>query len=802
MRLFQDKFSIYKKAGEPLYKTPKSVQECIEILKTAPDGIFEVAGNRYSKSYLFSDVNYNTTSEAEQVGIFESYCKFLNAMDVEFKVTINNKNRNMRSLREKVLFQKKNDGNDAERGCYNQIMEKKIMEGKQGIEQERYLTVSIIRKNYEEAKAAFASLEAVLQKGFGELGSSLVTLNGVERLRTLHDFYRMGEEEYFSFDFEEAVRVSRDYKDDICNSMLKFYPTYMQDEKRFAKALFIKKYPSSLSDRFLTELATVPAHTIISIDVAPIPKDVTTSTLQKKYMGIESDIIRQQRVRNKNNDFSSDISYNKRTEKQQIEEIMDDVRENDQRLFYVAVTIIIKADTKEELEAIEETLVTIGKRNSCQIEAHYLKQREALNTALPVGVRQVETMRTLMTQSLAVLMPFNVQELYLPGKGGTYYGVNQVSRNILFGNRKRLVNGNGFIFGVPGSGKSFFAKMEMGNVFLNTDDDIIVIDPQHEYFGIAERFGGQVVVLSTYTGNYINPMALPEDVSDIQGIIAEKGEFMLGICEQCMGEALNSRQKSIIDRCVRLLYQEIKEECMRNRGKQEGEKTKTLWKQKTLHDYYEILVSQPEMEAKELALSLELFIGGSLNIFAHETNVDIDNRFLVYGIRDMGKELSAISMLVMMENIGNRIMENAKRGRATWLVIDEFHVLLDKEYSAKYLFSLWKKVRKLGGLCSGITQNVVDMLQNYTATTMLANSEFVALLRQAPTDLEKLSEVISISPEQLKFVRGAQSGTGILKHGNMIVPMDITVDKDSPIYKLFSTNPFEDGKEAAHEEGH
>ena len=267
LKLFQDKFSIYKKAGEPLYKTPKSVQECIEILKIAPDGIFEVAGNRYSKSYLFSDVNYNTTSEAEQVRIFESYCKFLNAMDVEFKITINNKNRNMKALREKVLFQKRNDGNDAVRDCYNNIMEKKIMEGKQGIEQERYLTVSIIRKNYEEAKAAFASLEAVLQKGFGELGSSLITLNSVERLRVLHDFYRMGEEEHFSFDFEEAVRVSRDYKDDICNGMLKFYPTYMQDEQKFAKVLFIKKYPSSLSDRFLTELATVPAHTIISIDV-------------------------------------------------------------------------------------------------------------------------------------------------------------------------------------------------------------------------------------------------------------------------------------------------------------------------------------------------------------------------------------------------------------------------------------------------------------------------------------------------------------------------------------------------------
>ncbi|MBO5055409.1 MAG: DUF87 domain-containing protein [Lachnospiraceae bacterium] len=798
MRLFQDKFSIYKKADEPLYKTPGSVQECIELVRISESGIFEVSKNRYSKSYLFTDVNYNTTSEAEQVQIFESYCKFLNAMDVEFKVTINNKNKNMKTLREKVLFSKKGDGNDKERECYNRIMEKKIMEGKQGTWQERYLTVSLIRKNYEEAKAAFANLEAVLQKAFGELGSGLTVLNGVERLRILHDFYRMGEEEAFAFDFEEAVRVRRDYKDDICNSRLKFYPTYMEDEKKFAKVLFIKKYPSSLSDRFLTELATVPAHTIISIDVAPIPKDVTTSTLQKKYMGIESDIIRQQRVRNKNNDFSSDISYNKRTEKQQIEEIMDDVRENDQRLFFVAVTIIIKADTKEELKAIEETLVAIGKRNSCQIEPHYLKQREALNTALPIGVRQVETMRTLMTQSLAVLMPFNVQELYLPGKGGTYYGVNQVSRNILFGNRKRLVNGNGFIFGVPGSGKSFLAKMEMGNVFLNTQDDIIVIDPQHEYFGIAEKFGGQVVVFSTYTGNHINPMALPEDLTDLQGAIAEKGEFLLGICEQCMGESLNSRQKSIIDRCVRLLYQEIREECMRNRGRKEGEKETRLFQQKTLRDYYDILVSQPEMEAKELALSLELFIGGSLNIFAHETNVDMDNRFLVYGIRDMGKELSAISMLVMMENIGNRIMENAKKGKATWLIIDEFHVLLDKEYSAKYLFSLWKKVRKLGGLCTGITQNVIDMLQNYTATTMLANSEFVALLRQAPTDLDKLSEVINISKEQLKFVRNAPSGTGILKHGNMIVPMDITVDKDSPIYQLFSTNPFEE-KEAAHE---
>ena len=313
-----------------------------------------------------------------------------------------------------------------------------------------------------------------------------------------------------------------------------------------------------MSDRFLNEITSLPVHSIVSIDVVPVPKDLTTRTLQKKYLGIESDIIKQQRVRNKNNDFSSEISYAKRTEKKEIEEIMDDVRENDQCLFYVAVTIVVMADSKKELESITETVETIGKRNSCTIDVHYLKQREALNTALPIGVRQVETMRTMLTQSLAVLMPFNVQELN--DAGGNYYGINQVSKNINVGNRKKLINGNGFVFGVPGSGKSFFCKMEMGSVFLSGDDEIIVIDPMNEYFDVAETYGGTVVNMSTYTDNYVNPLSMDVwdlDQNDSKGWIREKGEFMLGLCEQCIGDTLNSRQKSIIDRCIRKLYIDI-----------------------------------------------------------------------------------------------------------------------------------------------------------------------------------------------------------------------------------------------------
>lgn len=770
--LRKDKLALLKKASEPLYRTPQSVQETIEIMKIAQNGIFEVRENHFSKTYLYTDVNYTTTDEEEQISIFERYCKLLNSLDVEFKLTINNKNRNMMRFQEEILFPMQEDGFDNYRKVYNNIMEERILEGKQGIEQQKYITVTIERKNFEEAKAYFATLEVTLNQSFGSLSSMLIPLNCEERLRILHDFYRLGKEEVYSFNYKESRRKGADFKNDICNQSICFYPNHFEDEEKVCRALFIKKYPSALSDKFLNELTNIPIHSITSVDVTPIPKDATTQILQKKYLGIESDIIRQQQKRNRNNDFSTDISYKKRNEKKEIENIMDDVRENDQNLFLVAVTMILIAKSKEELDSMTETVVTIGKRNSCQIEPHYLQQKEALNTALPIGIRQVETMRTLLTQSLAVLMPFNVQELM--EKSGTYYGVNQVSKNIIVGNRKRLINGNGFVFGVPGSGKSFFCKQTIGNILLNTDDDVIVVDPQNEYFQLAEIFRGLVMNLSAYTEDRHNPLAIPEDLEDSGAFISEKGEFMLGLVERCMGCPLDSRQKSLIDRCVRLLYKEL----VQHRRMQEP----------TMLDFYAVLLEQEEEEAKDLGLSLELFVYGSLNIFAHKGNMNIDNRFLVYGLADLGKELSSISMLVMLESISTRISENAKKGRATWLFVDEFHVLLDSEYSTKYLYALWKKVRKQGGLATGITQNITDLLQNYTATTMLSNSEFVVLLRQSVPDSKKLAEVLNISEAQLKYVVHSQSGTGLLKHGNSIVPFDNRISKESGLYRLFNTN--------------
>ncbi|MBR6223819.1 MAG: VirB4 family type IV secretion system protein [Lachnospiraceae bacterium] len=773
MGLFSDGFKELKKASVPLYKAPKSIQETIEIEKVAVNGIFEVSKNRYSKCYRFNDINYTTTNEDEQIDIFERYCKFLNSLDCAFKITVNNKNKDMDKLRDYILLAYQKDGYDEYRKIYNDIIEEKIRDGRQGIEQERYLTITIERKNFEEAKAQFATIEATVHKAFSELGTDIIPLDGNERLKVLHNFYHLGEEDTFDFDIKNAAKVGADFRNDLCNGMLKYFPEHIEDEGKFVRALFIKKYPSSLSDRFLNEITSLPVHSVTSIDVVPIPKDMTTKVLQKKYLGIESDIIKQQRVRNKNNDFSSEISYAKRTEKKEIEQIMDDVRENDQCMFYVAVTILLVAESKDELESMTESIVTIGKRNSVTIDTHYLKQREALNTALPIGIRQVETMRTMLTQSLAVLLPFNVQELN--DSGGNYYGINQISKNVNVGNRKKLLNGNGFIFGVPGSGKSFFAKQEMGSVFLNTNDDVIVIDPMNEYFGIADTFGGAIVNLSAYTKNYVNP--LEADLSQvnekgIRDVIADKSEFMLGLCDQLLGSALNQKHHSIIDRCVKDLYFDS----WRNH------------KVPLMSDFYHILKAQAESEAQELALCLELFVEGSLNIFNHHTNVDEDNRLTVYGIQDLGSQLAPVAMLVMMEAIQSRIIENGRKGRATWLYIDECHVLLNSDYSATYLQQLWKKVRKQGGLCTGISQNVTDLLQNYIASTLISNSEFIALLKQSNIDSAKLAEVIGVSDAQLRFVSNSPSGTGLIKCGSVVIPFDNTIGKDTALYKLYNTN--------------
>lgn len=778
MRLFADEFKELRKASEPLYKSPKSVQETIEIMAVAENGIFQTADNRFSEGFLVMPINYCTESDLSQEAIAIKYCKMLNSMDFEFQFTYNNKNKDMVAFKHDICAQEGAPEYKRYRKNYNEIIEEQVIEGKQGIEQELYLTITIERKTFEEAKAHFATIEANLHKRFEELGSRLIRLNGNERLQILYDYYHLGREGDFKFNLKEYKKTGQDFKNDLCNGVVKYYPDYFEDEGKYCRVMYVKTFANSMPDDFYVELANLPVRSMITTSALPVPKEVTMRRMNKAYLGVESDIIKQQKVRNRNNDFSSDISYAKRTEKKEIENMMDDVRENDQNVFLVSVTMLLMADSREELNSITETVKAIAKGHGCVMDILYFRQREGLNTTLPIGVRQVDTMRTLFTNAMIALFPFNVQELN--AKSGLCYGINQISKNLNVLDRKKLQNGNGFVFGTSGSGKSVMSKWEILMVLLKTLDYVMVVEPTDEYLNIAKELKGTVIKMSPFTNHYVNPLDIDVyslDVNDSNGLIRRKAQFMFALCEQCYDEKLNRRQESIIDRCIRELYFGI--------ARSEEKRVPIM------SDFYELLKQCPEQEAKDLVLALDIFVNGSLNIFNHHTNVDTDNRLTVFAIRELGEKLAPACMLVMMETIQQKIIENGENGFATWLYIDEFHMLLNSEYTARYLQQLWKKVRKQGGLCTGITQNIMDLLESVTATTMLSNSEFVAMLKQSKPDAAKIEDALGITEAQLRYVTNSPVGTGLIKCGSVVVPFDNQIKKDTDIYKLVNTNIYE-----------
>lgn len=766
---------------------PVCTQDMIEIHKIAPNGIFQVGKEKWSKSYRLVDVNYTTKTYEEQLAFFYEWCKTLNSFDVSLKITIFNENRNMKEIQEKILYQYKEDEYDWLRQAYNDIIANKIVEGRQGIRQEKFLTVTVIRKDYEAARAYLSSLEGSFINNFAALSSALIPLNADERLRVLHHFYHIGHEEEFNLHIEDEIMNVRSFKDDLANTVMDFdsdIDRFRMDDK-VCSMLYLDPaaYPTSLTDTFFMELAGLPMQSVYSIDYEPIPQDVAIKTLEDKLMGVENKISQQQQKRNKNGAFSSDISYKVRREKKELERMLDELRENDQKMFWVGFTMGIIADHEEMLEEHLTAVTQVVEKASCKVIPYYMRQREALNTVLPIGGRYVDMMRAMFTSAAAVFVPFNVVEMQMMEQP-LYYGINQVSKEPIWGNRKQLLNGNGFVFGTPGGGKSLTGcKMEAGSVFLNTDDDIIFVDPTLEYFDVAEAYGGEVINLATYTKNYLNPLEVDLaslDVNDTDGQVRSKCEFMLGICEQAMQGGILPEYKSIIDRCVRHMYKKIALLPMEERH------------QPIMTDFINELDLQEEEEARRIKLVLEIFVDGSLNIFNHETNIDIENRVLVYGLRDLTGDLSRIAMLIMLENIRQRILRNFKKGRATWLYVDEFHVLIGKPFSRDYFISLWKEVRKLGGLCTGITQNVVDVLKDPMTSTLVSNSEYMVLLNQAAPDAAALKKVLeNISDNEIKYTINAPKGKGIIRFGGTIIPFDNYISKDNPIYNIYNTNMHE-----------
>jgi Domain of unknown function DUF87. len=759
-----------------LYKLPKSIQETIPILKISQQGLFEIGHNRYDKAYLFHDTNYFMMDMQEQEELFLHYCTFLNSMGVKFKIQIANHNKDMEIYQEELLIRENNDGFNDLRQAYNECAFEKIKDSRKGIEQFKYIIIETMNNNYEMANAFFINLEATLKSYFSSFGSVVIPLNAEERLRPIFNSYNFGKEKFFSFNWDEAVSVGFDWKNDIAGTYFKINPSHIQLRNAVCSTLFIKNYPSVLKDGFLKELTSLPINTVTTIRIHPRSKEYTQKLLDSKYMSVMNSITKLQEARNKRNQISTDIPYSKRRAKKEIEEMLREVDENDAKMFEVAVTVMIYARDKEELDNHAATIKSLAEGESMIIDTLSLCQLEGFKDSLAIGGTYTRIKRELLTQSLGAFIPFNVQELNDQSKDSISYGINQISKNPLQGDRKVLANGNGFIFGASGFGKSLITKMEMGQVFLKTEDDIIVIDPMNEYFKMAKKYKATVVNISPDTEHHLNPFESPkkEQIGNIQDFISRKAEFLLSVCARAMDGSLNSKHKSIIDHCIGVLYNDFFMEKL----------NETTWK-----EFYAILEEQQEEEAVELALCLRRFVHGSLNIFAHKTNVDMNNRFIVFGTKELGEELRPLSMLVLIESIRDRIVKNAKMGKRTRLYVDEVHNLTLYEDTARYLEKIYKEIRKEGGLVTGITQNVGDLLLNETTKNMLANSEFWVFLKQSPTDVDNIKEALHLSDTQLGFVSKAQAGLGILKFGNNIIPFDNEIPKESLLYELYNTDP-------------
>lgn len=780
-----------------IYKVPLCIQDTIPIYRIAENGIFELESptnkdggkkklHQFDKMYLFEDINFSTQDEEEKEETGKRFETLLRSMNVSYKIIVSNHYADNGKLREEILQKAVSKEREPLAREYHQMIEDRLQEGRGGLLQSKYFIVTCRKPDYESAKNYFNTIEFSIQQLFHRLGSCLIPLDATERLRALHSYYRMGDEASFSFDWNEYLHLKRDWRNDIINTSLREYPEYLEMESgNCACVMFIRKYPNGLTDQFLNELTNMNFPLIYTMDVEPLDNDVAYQMVMKKYMSNERSINREQELKNENGDYSTNINYERRKQQRDTEEMLDRISSFDERLLYVGITIVIKASSREKLEERTEKVRIIGKTHNMDIVLHSHRQLDALNTSLPTGARFVNTMRTITSEELSIFIPFNVQEIH--DDLGYCYGFNKVSKNLIIGNRKLLKNGNGMVFGVPGSGKSYNEKSEMGQVLCFSKDDIIVVDPMGEYKGIAAAWGGQYINLTQSAENvfYVNPFHVPDEVPDIDRFVAEKAEFAYAICEQALKPApLTSRHIAVIDKAVSSMYEEYfrKRKDKRRRKNRPESPTIPVMRNRIMELYGD------NEAAKEIVEQLEVFADGTLDIFAREQSISDENRFTVYGFSELGKRMRAMAMLVMIESITAKIKYNQSDGVATWVYVDEMHELWGEEYSLHALEKMWREVRKRGGICTGMSQNLIDAKRNRSTKTMVSNSEFMLLLDQGTMDKEAVEDLFDISSEQLACVNGAEPGTGLIRFGDKIVPFDNTMEKDSSLYRLFNTN--------------
>ena len=768
---------LYTKKIDGEWKIPRTIQDAIPLDAIERTGIAR-RGKTYSQTYHFSDINYSMSDEPEKERIFRQYSSLLNSLrpDSVTQITLINHKINLQRFRDQTMLKDQEDELDQYRQEVNKMLREKTQQAS-GIVRDRYITITSDQSSFDEARSFFARQTSELRVTMRGLGSTLTPLDATERLRIFHDFYRSGYEEHAMLDISDMMVLGQSFKDYICPDRLKFLRDHVEIGNKYSRTLVLLSYPNYMTDRLLAEITDIQKQMIVTINILPVSQQDAIREIERRLFGIETNKARWQQKQNEAKNWSASVPFSLEQQETETRDLLSDLTSRDQHLMFASVVITVVADSLEELDDTTEAIKMIGGKNMCHLAIATNNQRAALTSTLPCGVSPVGVWRTLTTESIAIMSVFQAKDVQ--DQGGTYYGVNTLSGNMIMLDRKRLQNQNAFILGVPGSGKSFSAKREITMLALSEDADIIIIDPMREYNNLVKALGGQVIEISDTSKEHINPLDINQDYSEGANPFVFKSNFVMSLFELIMRDhELPAKKKSIIDRCVILTMQDYV-----NSGYQ-GDTP-------TLKDFHRVLLEQEDEEAHELALEMEFFTTGTLSTFAQETNVDINRRIVSYDISGLGSQLTAIGLLIVLDSIFNRITANRALKRRTYVFIDEIYLLFRVPSAADYLFALWKRVRHYNAAITGITQNVSDMLQSHVAQTMLSNSELLVMLNQSPPDRDILAKLLLLNPVEISMITDADVGAGLLKIEGNIIPFADDFPKDTELYRMMTSRPME-----------
>ncbi|MDR1070271.1 MAG: DUF87 domain-containing protein [Gracilibacteraceae bacterium] len=756
---------------------PKNTSQCLRYKLMYEDGVCELDTGLFSRTFKFSDINYQTARRDDQEDIFRHYSELLNycGPTLHLQITVLNRRVDKELFREQMFLRQAGDKLDAYRHEMNEMLNARALEGQNSILREKYVTFTTSAPSYEAAIPALARVESDLGGHFKALGCEVRSMSGAERLELLHNHFRP--EEKYTFTYTQLVASGLRTKDLVAPAGFDFQPKdhYYFDDY-IGQCLYIRELPAELSDKVISELTDLPVDLSVNIHIENVEQGQALETVKRQISYMEMEATGKQDAavqKGRNTEIAVPMETRRAHEEACL--LLDALENHNQRMFKVTILLHTFARDLETLQDNTWQIISTARKNNIKADKLLYRQMEGMNSILPLGRNCVEIQRTLTTASTAIFIPFTAQELYQ--SGGMYYGLNALSRNLIFFDRKTLKAPNGVILGTPGSGKSFASKREMINVLLSDPEaEVIIIDPEREYTPLAQGFDGEVVHISAGSKACINPMDITMDYSDDDDPLLLKAEFILSLCELLVAskQGLTAGQKTVIDRACKLTYQPYFANPAKNPVP-------------TLKEFYETLRGQPEAEAKSLALSLELYITGSLAVFARHTNVDIQKRLVVFDIKDLGKQLRTIGMLIVLDQIWVRITRNRKLRKRTWIYIDELQLLFQSEYNANYFFELWSRSRKWGAIPTGITQNVETLLLSDLARRMLSNSDFIMMLNQAANDRAELARLLNISERQLSFVTGSEAGHGLLFAGKSIIPFIDQFPRDTSLYSMMTT---------------